>query len=97
MSCQERLLQVLVSPSMTEKTSNIAAYNQYVFQVLPNATKLEVKLAVEKLFNVKVKAVNMLNRKGKTKARGAIRGVQKSIRRAYITLHDGHAIQLTDQ
>jgi len=97
MSCQERLLQVLVSPSMTEKTSNIAAHNQYAFQVLPNATKLEVKLAIEKLFNVKVKAVNMLNRKGKTKTRGAIRGVQKSIRRAYVTLQDGHAIQLTDQ
>ena len=97
MSSQERLLQVLVSPSMTEKTSNIAAFNQYCFQILPDANKLEVKMAVEKLFKVKVKSVNVLNRKGKPKARGNIRGVQKDMRRAYVTLEAGHAISLIEQ
>lgn len=97
MSSQERLLQVLVSPTMTEKTSNIAADNQYCFSVIPDANKLEIKMAVEKLFKVKVKSVNVLNRKGKTKVRGNIKGVQKNLRRAYITLEEGHAISLIEQ
>jgi large subunit ribosomal protein L23 len=97
MSSQERLLQVLVSPTMTEKTSNIAGFNQYCFSVLPDANKLEIKMAIEKLFKVKVKAVNVLNRKGKTKTRGNIRGVQKDLRRAYVTLHEGHAINIIEQ
>jgi|SaaInl8_120m_RNA_FD_contig_61_987546_length_1483_multi_2_in_0_out_0_2 large subunit ribosomal protein L23 len=97
MSNQERLLQVLVSPSMTEKTSNIAGFNQYCFQVLSDANKLEIRMAIEKLFKVKVKSVNVLNRKGKRKTRGNIRGMQKAIRRAYVTLQEGHAINLIDQ
>ena len=97
MSSQERLLQILVSPSMTEKTSNIAEFNQYCFSVLASATKLEIKAAVEKLFNVKVKTVNVLNRKGKAKTRGNIKGTQKSVRRAYVTLKDGHAINLIEK
>ena len=54
-------------------------------------------MAIEKLFKVKVKAVNVLNRKGKTKTRGNIRGVQKDLRRAYVTLHEGHAINIIEQ
>ena len=97
MSSQERLLQILVTPSMTEKTSNIAGFNQYCFQVLPDANKPEIKMAIEKLFKVKVESVNVLNRKGKRKTRGNIRGMQKAIRRAYVTLKAGHTINLIDQ
>lgn len=97
MSSQERLLEVLLSPSMTEKTNNIAGYNQYCFKVLLTATKQDVKMAIEKLFNVKVKSVNILNRKGKAKTRGAIKGVQKSIKRAYVTLQSGHSINIVDK
>ena len=93
----ERLLQVLVSPVLTEKTSMMSGQNKYVFNVLADATKKEVKLAIEKLFDVQVVTVNVLNRKGKRKIRGNIRGVQKSVRRAYVTLIDGQSINIADQ
>ena len=94
---QEQLLQILVSPVMTEKTSYMAADNKYAFNVLSTATKVEIKHAVEKMFDVKVTSVNVLNRKGKRKMRGSIRGVQKSIRRAFVTLESGHSISIADK
>ena len=96
MSYEERILQTIVAPMMTEKTSNMSGDNQYGFEVLKTATKFEVKNAVEKLFKVKVKAVNILNRKGKVKTRGKIVGTQKTKKIAYVSLQDGHAINLAD-
>ena len=97
MSSKERLLQVLVTPVMTEKTSNVMAFNQYCFDVLPGATKLEIKMAVENIFKVTVVAVNVLNRKGKRKTRGGINGMRKAVRRAYITLKNGDSINLIEK
>ena len=97
MSFQERLLQVLISPEMTEKVNNISGYNQYSFKVCTTATKFEIKKAIEMLFKVKVKNVNVLNRKGKEKRRGNIKGTRKVLRRAYVTLCDGHSIDLIDK
>jgi large subunit ribosomal protein L23 len=96
MSYDERILQIIVSPVMTEKTTNMSGDNKYGFQVLKTATKFDVKNAVEKLFKVKVKAVNILNRKGKVKTRGKITGVQSTKKIAYVSLQDGHAINLAD-
>ena len=96
MSYEERLLQILLAPMMTEKTTSIASSNQYTFQVLSDATKYEVLKAVEKLFQVKVKNVNILNRKGKAKTRGKISGRQQDKRIAYITLEQGHTINLAN-
>ena len=96
MSYEERLLQVLHTPMMTEKTTSLSSFNQYVFRVVNNATKFEVSKAVEKLFNVKVKKVNMLNRKGKSKTRGKISGKQQDKKIAFITLEAGHTINLAN-
>ena len=96
MSYDERILQIIVSPVMTEKTTNMSGDNKYGFQVLRTATKFDIKNAVEKLFKVKVKTVNVLNRKGKVKTRGKITGTQKTKKIAYVSLQDGHAINLAD-
>ena len=65
---QERIYKILLAPVVSEKTSVIAeSSNQVVFKVLKNATKPEIKTAIEKLFNVKVQNVQVLNVKGKTK------------------------------
>ena len=85
---------VIRSPAITEKATMISANNQVVFNVAPNATKPEIKAAVEKLFNVKVKTVNTLVRKGKFKrfkGRGALQGDTK---KAIITLAEGHSIDV---
>ena len=62
-----RLLNVIRAPRVSEKTARLQEINQYVFEVATTATKADVKLAVEALFNVKVEAVNVLNVKGKSK------------------------------
>ena len=91
---QERLLKVLVAPHVSEKSTNTAdSDNQFVFKVLKNATKKEVKNAVEFLFDVKVDAVNLMNVKGKTKGRpGAKRGKRADWKKAYVKLEQGFDI-----
>ena len=90
---QERLLRVLVEPHISEKATTLGdLHNQVVFKVLPNATKLEVKQAVESLFSVKVKAVNMVNIKGKRKRLGRTPGRRSDLRKAYVSLMPGHEI-----
>jgi len=90
---QERLLQVLVEPRMSEKATRVAEKNnQYLFKVLNDATKPEIKAAVEQLFNVKVDSVQVLNVGARAKQfRGRI-GVRQSWKKAYITLKDGFSI-----
>jgi len=66
-----------------------------VFKVAPNATKPQIKEAVERLFNVKVDAVNTLNRKGKLKRFRGIQGRQNSIKKAIVTLQEGSSIDVT--
>lgn len=91
---QERLYQVLLAPHVTEKASLASGGNQVVFKVLITATKLEIKKAVEQLFEVKVKSVTTAVVKGKTKRFGRSLGVRGDWKKAYVTLHEGFDIDL---
>lgn len=91
---EERMLQLLVAPQMSEKAMRLSADSQYVFKVLGDATKPEVKAAVEKLFNVQVKTVRMLNVRAKgTNFRGRP-GAHSGWKKAYVTLKSGFTIDL---
>jgi large subunit ribosomal protein L23 len=96
MSTQDpRHYDVIVSPVITEKATLASEQNQVVFKVARTATKPQIKEAVEKLFDVKVKNVNTLIRKGKVKAfRGSI-GEQSDVKKAIVTLEEGHRIDVT--
>ena len=89
----ERILQVLVMPHVSEKASAVAEANhQHVFKVLPGATKVEIKQAVEELFKVQVSQVRVLNVKGKVKRFGQREGNRSNWRKAYVTLAAGQDI-----
>lgn len=90
-----RHYDVIVSPAITEKSTMASEANQVVFNVAKNATKPEIKQAVEALFGVKVQAVNTLVRKGKVKRfRGRV-GQQSDVKKAVVTLKDGESIDVT--
>lgn len=90
---QERLLQVIVAPQISEKSTYVAdKYEQVVFKVLKDATKPEVKAAVEQLFNVQVESVQLLNVKGKNKRFGRFAGRRKDWKKAYVSLKPGQEI-----
>ncbi|MFC5385522.1 50S ribosomal protein L23 [Aquamicrobium segne] len=89
-----RHYDVIVSPAITEKSTMASEQNQVIFNVAKTATKTEIKAAVEALFSVKVSAVNTLVRKGKVKRfRGTI-GRQGDVKKAIVTLVDGHSIDV---
>jgi len=86
---KERLSQVIVAPVISEKATMVGDRKQVVFEVLTNATKAEIKAAVELLFKdqkVEVGAVNTVNVKGKEKRHGRFTGKRKAIKKAYVTL-----------
>ena len=88
-----RLMQVLVAPIVSEKATMAAEKsNAVLFKVLQDATKPEIKAAVELLFNVKVSDVNVLNQKGKTKRFGKTVGRRDHVRKAYVTLLPGQEL-----
>jgi len=90
---QERILQVLLAPHVSEKTTLIADANgQHVFKVLKDANKSEIKQAVESLFEVKVAQVRVMNVKGKTKRFSNREGKRSDWRKAYVTLEKGQDI-----
>ena len=90
---QERIMTVLLGPHVSEKTALSAdKNNQHVFRVLPNAGKVEIKQAVEKLFTVKVAAVNTINMNGKRKLFGNRQGKRSDWKKAIVTLEQGHDI-----
>jgi len=89
------LYDVLRSPVITEKATMASEHNQVMFNVARTATKPQIKQAVERLFTVKVKAVNTLNRKGKVKRFKGRVGKQGDFKRAIVTLEEGHAIDIT--
>ena len=90
---QERMLKVLIGAHVTEKSTRAAdAARQFVFKVLPGATKPEVKRAVEQLFEVEVERVQMVNIKGKNKRFGRTLGRRSDYRKAYVRLKPGHDI-----
>jgi len=90
-----RHYDVLVAPVITEKATTASEHNKVVFKVARNATKPQIKEAVEKLFDVKVKRVSTLIRKGKFKVFKGRIGEQQSTKRAIITLEEGHRIDVT--
>ena len=87
---QERLMRVIIAPVISEKATMVGeTRRQVVFEVLPDATKAEIKAAVELLFKeqkVEVSAVNVVNVKGKEKRHGRFIGKRKSIKKAYVSL-----------
>lgn len=83
---QERLLSIIMSPHISEKATMSAERNEYVFEVVENATKPEVKDAIEFLFNAKVKAVRIVNVRSKQKMFRGIEGKRKGWKKAYVTL-----------
>jgi large subunit ribosomal protein L23 len=86
---------VIVAPVVTEKATMASEHNKVVFKVARKATKPQIKEAVEKLFDVKVKSVNTLVRKGKTKVFRGRLGSQSDVKRAVVTLEEGHRIDVT--
>ena len=90
-----RHYDVILSPVITEKATTASERNQVVFRVANTATKPQIKEAVEKLFDVKVKGVNTLVRKGKRKAFRGRPGVQSDVKKAIVTLEEGHRIDVT--
>lgn len=90
---QERLMRVLVAPHVSEKSAIVGdASNQVVFKVAADATKPEIKAAVESLFSVTVEAVNVVNLKGKSKRFGRMEGRRSNVRKAYVRLAEGQEI-----
>ena len=89
----ERLMNIIISPRVSEKaTSRADTVNQHVFSVLKDANKLEVKKAVEKMFEVKVANVQLLNVSGKLKRVGRKFGKRKDWKKAYVKLKEGFDI-----
>jgi large subunit ribosomal protein L23 len=90
-----RHYDVIVRPVITEKATLASERNQVIFRVAPHATKPQIKEAVEKLFDVKVKHVNTLIRKGKIRNFKGRRGVLSDVKNAVVTLEEGHRIDVT--
>ena len=95
MTTDARHYDVIVSPVITEKATMMSEQNKVVFKVRRDATKPQIKAAVEKLFDVKVEAVNTLVREGKSKVFRGFKGKQSDTKRAMVTLAEGHAIDVT--
>lgn len=95
--------QVIVRPVITEKNTDLMEHDQYTFEVAREANKIQVREAVEKLFNVRVKAVNTLNVKGSHRSRalrrgrGRISGRERSWKKAIVTLFPGQRIDIFEQ
>ncbi|HEY5279118.1 MAG TPA: 50S ribosomal protein L23 [Pseudolabrys sp.] len=90
-----RHYDVIIAPVITEKATMASEHNKVMFKVSRTATKPQIKEAVEKLFDVKVKSVNTLIREGKVKAFKGRIGQQSNVKRAIVTLEEGHRIDVT--
>ena len=88
-----RHYDVIIAPVITEKATLASERNQVIFRVAKNATKPQIKEAVEKLFDVKVTSVNTLVRKGKFKSSRGHAGVQSDVKRAIVTLAEGQKLE----
>ena len=92
---RESYYDTIISPVITEKSTYASENNQVVFRVPLKATKPEISEAVEGLFKVKVKAVNTLRVKGKSKRFRGVMGRRSDVKKAVVTLEDGHSIDVT--
>lgn len=92
------MIQVIKKPVITEKAMSLATLRQYVFEVHPNANKIQIREAVEKMFEVDVVSIRTVRIKGKNKARmtrkGMMRGSTSLKKKAYVTLKEGQSIEL---
>ena len=96
MSANEKVFSILLAPRISEKTARLQEVsNQYVFEISNDATKADDKVAVEKLFDVKVEAVNVVNVKGKNKSFRNRTGRRGDWRKAYVRLADGQSIDVS--
>ena len=86
---------VILSPVITEKATAASEHNQVVFKVHRDATKPEIKAAIEELFKVKVLSVNTLTRKGKVKLFRGVKGTQQDVKKAIVRLAEGDKIDVT--
>ena len=94
----DRLMKVLLAPIVSEKSTFIADKHQQVtFRILQDATKPEIKAAVELLFKVQVETVRVLNTKGKAKRFGKSMGRRDNVRKAYVTLKAGQELNLVGE
>lgn len=94
---QERLMQVLLAPQISEKATMLAEKaNQVVFVVVPDATKPEIKAAVELLFKVQVSSIQVANAKGKAKRFGKTMGRRSDVRKAFVSLMPGQEINFAE-
>lgn len=94
---QERLMKVLLAPIVSEKSTMVADKNEQVaFRVIQDATKPEIKAAVELLFKVQVESVQVLNIKGKSKRFGRFEGRRRNVRKAYVSLAPGQEINFAE-
>ena len=94
---ENRLMQVLVAPIVSEKATAAAERGQVMFKVLRDATKPEIKAAVELLFKVEVKSVQVLNQKGKTKRFGGRVGRRDHAKKAFVALKDGQELNFSGE
>ena len=94
---QERLTQVLLAPVISEKSTFVAEKaNQYVFRVAPDATKPQIKAAVELMFKTQVKSVSVVNVRGKEKRFGRFMGRRNNWKKAYVALQPGQEINFAE-
>ena len=87
--------KIIFKPIVTEKATKLSEYNKVVFEVAYKSNKNEIKGAVEKLFSVKVKSVNIINIKGKLKRFKGVLGKRNDIKKAVITLEEGNTIDIS--
>lgn len=92
---QARMLEIVRAPVITEKSSLVSEHNQVVFRVPLDATKVEIKAAIENLFKVKVDSVNTLRAKGKRKVFRGEAGRRSDTKKAMVRLAEGHSIDVT--
>jgi large subunit ribosomal protein L23 len=92
------MIQLIKKPIITEKAMNLASQRQYVFEVHPTANKIQIKQALEEMFDVDITSVRTVNVKGKNKIRmtrrGLMRGKTASKKKAYVTLKEGQQIEI---
>lgn len=95
---QERLMQVVLAPVISEKGTFVAdKHNQVVFRVVPDATKPEIKAAIEFMFKVQVDSVQVVNVRGKSKRFGQFIGRRRHWKKAYVCLKEGQEINFAEQ
>ena len=92
---RERMYDLILGPVITEKSTQGVEHNQVTFRVRREATKPEIRTAIEGLFGVKVKAVNTLNQRGKVKRFRGRPGKRADVKKAIVTLAEGHSIDVT--